>query len=81
MYETLLTNEECAHAVDCGAFYRVIADNRDLNYEKYLSTGNTTRNALAEFNSNNTNLLNVEAVKEKLLTNQYVVDSLNEWEC
>ena len=57
MYETLLTNEECARAVDCGMFYRVIADNRDLNYEKYLSLGNKDRNTLTEFNSNNTRLL------------------------
>ena len=48
MYETLLTNEECARAVDCGDFYRVITDNRELNYEKYLSAGNTERNGLIE---------------------------------
>lgn len=80
MYETLLTNEECARAVDCGNFYRVIADNRDLNYEKYLSSGNTERNGLIEFNSNNTKLLDVEAVKRKLLTTDLVKDALAEWE-
>ena len=79
MYETLLTNEECARAVDCGDFYRVIADNRDLNYEKYLSAGNLERNVLREFNSNNTKLLDVEAVKEKLLTSEYIVEELREW--
>ena len=79
MYETLLTNEECARAVDCGDFYRVIADNRDLNYEKYLSTGNTERNVLTEFNSNNTTLLDVEQVKKKLLTSELVVEELDAW--
>lgn len=79
LYETLLTNEECAHAVDCGMFYRVIADNRDLNYEKYLSRGNAERNPLTEFNSNNTVLLNVEQVKKKLLTSKLVVDELESW--
>ena len=79
MYETLLTNEECARAVDCGKFYRVIADNRDLTYEKYLSMGNKERNTLTEFNSNNTRLLNVEETKCKLLTSQLVVDELASW--
>ena len=79
MYETLLTNEECANAVDCGDFYRVIADNRDLNYEKYLSKGNVKRAKLSEFNSNNTTLLDVEGVKKKLLTSKYVQDELATW--
>lgn len=79
MYETLLTNEECARAVDCGMFYRVIADNRDLNYEKYLSLGNKDRNTLTEFNSNNTRLLDVEQTKKKLLTSKLVTDELEAW--
>ena len=79
MYETLLTNEECARAEDRGRFYRVIADNRDLNYEKYLSQGNVKRSGLSEFNSNNTNLLNVDAIKKKLLTCELVVDELKAW--
>ena len=79
MYETLLTNEECARAIDCGEFYRVVADNRDLNYEKYLSTGNKDRNVLTEFNSNNTTLLDVEGVKRKLLTSDLVVEELKSW--
>lgn len=79
MYETLLTNEECARAEDCGQFYRVIADNRDLNYEKYLSQGNVKRSSLSEFNSNNTKLLNVEEIKKKLLTCELVVDELKAW--
>lgn len=79
MFETLLTNEECSRAIDCGDFYRVVADNRDLNYEKYLSNGNTERNGLTEFNSNNTKLLNVEEVMKKLLTSELVVEELREW--
>ena len=79
MYETLLTNEECSRAIDCGDFYRVVADNRDLNYEKYLSKGNIERVKLSEFNSNNTKLLDVEGVKKKLLTSKYVVDELSNW--
>lgn len=79
LYETLLTNEECSRAIDCGDFYRVVADNRDLNYEKYLSKGNIERAKLSEFNSNNTNLLDVEGVKAKLLTSKYVIDELSTW--
>ena len=79
MFETLLTNEECAHAVDMGDFYRVPADNRDLNYDKYFKEGNAQRVNLSEFNSNNTELLSVEEVKEKLLTLQYIRDELDSW--
>lgn len=76
MYETLLTNEECAHAVDMGDFYRVPCDKRDLNYDKYLIDGDIERSKLTEFNSNNTELLNVEQVKEKLLKVSYVQQEL-----
>ena len=76
MYETLLTNEECAHAIDMGNFYRVPADNRDLNYDNYFINGDTERNPLHEFDSNNTQLLNVEQVKEKLLALKYIQDEL-----
>ncbi|MEE1013698.1 MAG: polysaccharide biosynthesis protein, partial [Clostridia bacterium] len=72
MYETLLTNEECANAIDMGDFYRVPADQRDLNYDKYFKEGNENRNPLTEFDSNNTELLTVEQVKEKLLTLEYI---------
>lgn len=78
MYETLLTNEECANAIDMGDFYRVPCDKRDLNYDKYFKEGDTKRNPLHEFNSNNTNLLNVQQVKEKLLTLQYIRDELKD---
>lgn len=77
MYETLLTNEECAHAVDMGEFYRVPCDKRGLNYDKYFRHGDIARNPLTEFNSNNTELLNVEQVKEKLLALQYIKDRMN----
>ena len=80
MYETLLTNEECAHAIDMGNFYRVPADKRDLNYDKYFTDGNTERTKLSEFNSNNTELMNVDQVKEKLMTLSYIRDELAKWE-
>ncbi|MBP3706072.1 MAG: polysaccharide biosynthesis protein [Clostridia bacterium] len=76
MYETLLTNEECANAEDLGNFYRVPSDKRDLNYDRYFSEGDSKRNTLTEFNSNNTHLLGVEAVKEKLLSLQYIKDEI-----
>ena len=80
MYETLLTNEECANAIDMGNFYRVPCDKRDLNYDKYFKDGDVERNPLTEFNSNNTDLLTVEQVKEKMLELQYIRDELAEWE-
>ncbi len=79
MYETLLTNEECANAVDMGNFYRVPSDNRGLNYDKYFKDGDAKRSTLSEFNSNNTELLDVEAVKEKLLALPYIKDELAKW--
>ena len=78
MYETLLTNEECANATDMGNFYRVPCDKRDLNYDKYVKVGDTARNTLTEFNSNNTTRLDVEGVKEKLLTLEYIRGQLDE---
>ncbi len=80
MYETLLTNEECAHAIDMGNFYRVPADKRSLNYDKYFTDGNLERSKLSEFNSNNTSLMDAAQVKEKLLTLSYIKDELAEWE-
>lgn len=76
MYETLLTNEECANAIDMGNFYRVPSDKRGLNYDKYFNEGNAERNTLTEFNSHNTELLNVEQVKEKLLSLSYIREEL-----
>lgn len=79
MYETLLTNEECANAIDLGEFYRVPADKRDLNYDKYYVKGDRKRSILSEFNSNNTKLLNVEQVKEKLLALPEIREELRAW--
>ena len=76
MYETLLTNEECAKAVDMGNFYRVPADNRNLNYDKYFKVGDEKRNTLTEFNSNNTRILNVAETKAKIAELQYIKDEL-----
>ena len=77
MYETLLTNEECAGAIDMGNFYRVPCDKRGLNYDKYFNQGDAERNTLTEFNSNNTDLLSVEAVKDKLLQLSYIREELD----
>ena len=79
-YETLLTNEECAHAIDLGNFYRVPCDSRGLNYDKYFIHGDTERNLLTEFDSDNTQLLTVEEVKSKLLNLSYIQDALREKE-
>ena len=76
MYETLLTNEECTHAIDMGDFYRVPADKRDLNYDKYFKDGDQKRNPLTEFDSNNTELLSVSQVKDKLLSLEYIREEL-----
>ena len=76
MYETLLTNEECAKAIDMGNFYRVPADNRGLNYDKYFKEGDEKRNTLTEFNSNNTRNLNVEETKAKIASLSYIRDEL-----
>lgn len=79
MYETLLTNEECARAIDMGNFFRVPADQRDLNYDLYFKEGNQERTKLSEFNSNNTELLGVEDVKKKLLELKYIRDEIEAW--
>ena len=76
MYETLLTNEECAHAIDMGNFYRVPCDKRGLNYDKYFSKGDTERAKITEFNSNNTQLLTVEETKAKIASLQYIQEEL-----
>ena len=76
MYETLLTNEECANAIDMGDFYRVPCDKRGLNYDKYFSQGDADRNPLTEFNSNNTKLLTVAEIKAKIASLAYIQDEL-----
>lgn len=80
MYETLLTKEECVHAEDMGNFFRVPCDKRDLNYEKYFDKGTPKEVTVKEFNSDNTELLNVEAVKQKLLALKYIKEELAAWE-
>ena len=77
MYETLLTNEECAKAEDMGNFYRVPADNRGLNYDKFFKEGDENRNTLTEFNSNNTRQLSVEETKEKIASLEYIQKELS----
>ena len=76
MYETLLTNEECSNAIDLGNFYRVPCDKRGLNYDKYFNQGNTERNTLTEFNSHNTQLLNVEETKAKIASLTYIQEEI-----
>ncbi len=76
MYETLLTNEECANAIDMGNFYRVPCDKRGLNYDKYFKQGDTERNPLTEFNSSNTQLLNVAETKAKIASLAYIQEEL-----
>ena len=78
MYETLLTNEECAKAIDLGDFYRVPADNRGLNYDKYFKDGDAKRNTLTEFNSNNTRMLNLEETKATIAKLAYIQERLAE---
>ena len=80
MYETLLTNEECSNAIDLGDFYRVPSDKRGLNYDKYFKDGDIERNPLTEFNSNNTDLLTVEQVIEKLLSLEYIREELKNFD-
>ena len=80
MYETLLTNEECVHAIDMGDFYRVPADKRDLNYDRYYLGNGHDKGVLKEFNSDNTKHLTVEQTKEKLLSLTYIKDELKTWE-
>ena len=76
MYETLLTNEECAGAIDMGSFFRVPCDKRSLNYDKYFSEGDIERNTLTEFNSNNTKLLSLEEAKAKIAGLRYIQDEI-----
>lgn len=77
--ETLLTQEECLHAWDLGEYYRVPADNRDLNYAQYFEIGKMNKPSLTEFNSNNTNVLGVEQVKDLLLKQDYIRNELMKW--
>lgn len=77
MYETLLTKEECAKAEDMGNFYRVPADNRTLNYDKFFTEGNKKAVTIDEFNSDNTYRLNIEETKAKIASLEYIQNELN----
>ena len=77
MYETLLTKEEAAKAIDMGNFYAVPADNRDLNYDKYFKEGDVRRATIEEFNSDNTRRLNLEETKAKIASLEYIQNELN----
>lgn len=78
MYETLLTNEECAKAVDMGDFYRIPADNRGLNYDKFFKEGDDARNTLTEFNSNNTRRLNLQETIDTIAALDYIKQRMAE---
>ena len=77
MYETLLTKEECAKAEDMGDFYRVPADNRSLNYDKYFTEGDSTRVTIDELNSDNTRPLTLAETKAKIASLEYIQNELN----
>ena len=77
MYETLLTQEECAKSEDMGDFYRVPADNRSLNYDKFFTEGDSKRVTIDEFNSGNTRRLNLEETKAKIASLEYIQNELN----
>ena len=76
LWREQIRSEECAKAVDMGNYYRVPADNRGLNYDKYFKEGDGQRNTLTEFNSNNTRILGVEETKKKIASLQYIKDEL-----
>lgn len=76
MYETLLTKEECAKAVDMGNFYRVPADNRDLNYDKFFTEGDVKHVTIEEFNSDNAYRLSLEETKAKVASLEYIQEEL-----
>ena len=76
MYETLLTKEEAIKAIDLGEYFKVPADTRDLNYRKYFTEGSEESGLIDEYNSNNTEQLNVEGIKKKLLSLEYIKKEL-----
>ncbi|WP_107923918.1 polysaccharide biosynthesis protein [Lysinibacillus parviboronicapiens] len=78
-YEVLLTKEEAAKAIDVGNFYKIPADNRDLNYGKYLDEGSPKITLTDEYNSNNTKILSIQEIKEKLLKLSRIQEELHNW--
>lgn len=79
MYETLMTREEASRSVDMGRYFRIEADNRDLNYEKYIVKGSRENDGAESYTSNNTVRLDVKGVKDKILTAEYVKHELSGW--
>lgn len=79
LYETLLTKEEFVVSKDMGRFFRVPADKRDLNYDKYFEEGNQTIQLVEDYNSHNTERLSIEAIKNKLLELEYIQNELENW--
>lgn len=79
LYESLMTREEMAHAEDLGGYYRIPADNRDLNYNKYFVEGEPQHSAAEDYHSHNTDRLNIEQIKEKLMSLELVRDELAAW--
>ena len=79
MYEALLTREERTHAEDLGGFFRIPADRRGLNYDKYFSQGMPNTLEIEEYTSHNTQQLTVKEVKEKLLKLSYIQEELKDW--
>lgn len=77
LYESLVSREEMAKAKDMGRYYRIPADNRDLNYDKFIVEGHPEANIIDDYTSHNTELLNVEDIKKLLLTLRYIKDQLN----
>ena len=76
LYETLCTREEMCKAFDTGNFYQIPADNRDLNYKKYFDNGNINTSETEDYNSHNTERLNIEEIKKKLLSLEYVKNQI-----
>jgi UDP-glucose 4-epimerase len=77
LYESLISREEMAHAINLGEYYRIPADNRDLNYAKYFSEGEERISGLDDYTSHNTRRLNVQETKELLLTLDFIKDAVN----
>ena len=76
LYEALLTREEMLHAIDMKGYYRIPADNRDLNYGKYFTKGDVVTSALEDYNSHNTRQLSIDEIKKKLLSLEYIQSEL-----
>ena len=78
-YETLLTREELSKAEDLGGYYRIVADNRDLNYNAYFVEGKEQLSELKDYTSHNTHRLTVDEMADLLLELDYVKSQLEDW--